>query len=446
VLQLSGKPAALKQYIEGKPAVMNFWAAWCSFCKEELPFFQKLHEEHPELRVVGINLQEKQSTVEQYWNDGGYTFPTLLDPQSKLKQQFDVFTQPTTFFIGANGEVVSRKDGPLNAQELEERVEELLQHVQKEKASDDAGSVVERERGGVHTEVQTSPVPPFLRSWYSGDVPHTVPLDEILSGGPSKDGIPSIDDPQFIAVEDVDFLDDDSPGVLLSINGDTRFYPFAILNWHEIVNDTVGGRPVAVTYCPLCVTAVTYSRDISEGVVEFGVSGFLYQSNLLMYDRATDSLWSQITADAVVGPLTGERLAFVRSDVARWEWVKTLAQPVKVLSTDTGYSRDYRRDPYEGYEERSDIFFPVSVEDDRLPTKAVVYGIVVNGVAKAYPKDLFQKIEMQDTVGGALISIVYDEASQSVRMRNEQTGEELIPIPAFWFSWVAVHPDTKLYE
>jgi len=444
---LDGTQTTLEEHSGDKTAVINFWAAWCPFCKEELPLFQKMHEKYPEIAFIGVNLQEDQQTAEKYWTNGGYTFRTLLDPKETLKRQFDVFTQPTTFFLDEDGDVIFRKDGPLHEKELEERIQELLKGMEGTEDKTDGKTA--------SGNIQTSLVPPHLRSWYAGNVRHTIPLDGIISGGPPKDGIPSIDDPSFISIHTVDFLDDDSPGVLLSINGDTRFYPFAILNWHEIVNDTVGGEPVAVTYCPLCATAVTYSRKVSDSVVEFGVSGLLYQSNLLMYDRSkglrqavhVPSLWSQITAQSVVGPLTGEELDFVRSDIARFGWVKTLDQSVKVLSTDTGHTRNYRVDPYAGYEDRTEIFFPVATQDDRLHPKDFVYGIVVNGIAKAYTKSALQEhLMVNDDIGGVSVRIEFDPSSESLHIQNMNIGLELIPIPAFWFSWVAQHPDTLLYQ
>ncbi|OIO55478.1 hypothetical protein AUJ46_01400 [Candidatus Peregrinibacteria bacterium CG1_02_54_53] len=287
----------------------------------------------------------------------------------------------------------------------------------------------------------------MLSDWYQGQVKHLIPLTDILSGGPSKDGIPSIDAPKFVSVSDATFLADDDLGLLLTVGSDTRFYPFRILNWHEIVNDTVGGKAVTVTYCPLCATAIVYDRTISKGIAEFGVSGFLYQSNLLMYDRLTDSLWSQATAQAVVGPLTGEKLKAVRSDVVRFSTVQEQYPTARILSTDTGHRRDYGRDPYEGYERDSGTYFPVRKTDTRLHAKALVYGIVVDGKAKAYPLTTLQKNgTINDDIGGVEIEVAYDAETQVVTFQNSEKGEEIIPLYGFWFSWVAQYPETELYS
>jgi hypothetical protein len=153
-------------------------------------------------------------------------------------------------------------------------------------------------------------------------VKHSISLDEILSGGPGKDGIPAINDPKFISVNEATFLNDSDPGLGLNVNEESRFYPYRILVWHEIVNDTIAGEPVLVTYCPLCATGIVFERRVNGEIQEFGVSGRLWQSNLLMYNRAgseeNESLWSQVLGEAVLGVNTGEKLAIVRSDVVRF--------------------------------------------------------------------------------------------------------------------------------
>lgn len=440
---LNGTKTTLDTQVEGKPAIVNFWAAWCAFCNEELPLFEQVAQDYPEITVIGVNLQEPLSTVQSYWDDGEYSFPTLLDPKAELSKRFDVFTQPTTVFLNADGEIVFKKNGPLSEDELEEHVRDLIDDVQIQSTntSPSCGS------GSLTCNGGSSPVPPLLSDWYQGEVHHLIPLQDILSGGPPKDGIPSIDNPQFVSIEDATFLKGEDLGLFLTIEGDTRFYPFRILNWHEIVNDTVGNIPVAVTYCPLCATAVVYDRQISSGVSEFGVSGFLYQSNLLMYDRLSQSLWNQAAGQSVVGPRTGEKLKAIRSDVIRFSTVQEQHPTSQVLSTETGQRRDYSRDPYEGYERKSDTYFPVRKTDTRLHAKDIVYGIVVNGTAKAYPLSELRKIgTITDTIGNATIEVVYEEAMQIAEFHTAETGQEIVPLYGFWFSWVAQYPDTELYK
>lgn len=148
-----------------------------------------------------------------------------------------------------------------------------------------------------------------------------------------------------------------------------------------------------------------------------------------------------------MGPLTGEKLKAVRSDIVRFSTVQKEHPNARILSTDTGERRDYSRDPYEGYERDSGTYFPVRKTDTRLHAKEVVYGIMVNGIAKAYPLSVLRESPtIVDTVGNVNIEAVYDAATQAVTFRNSETGEEIIPLYSFWFSWIAQHPDTLLYQ
>lgn len=200
---------------------------------------------------------------------------------------------------------------------------------------------------------------PFMQKssreiFITDEIKHSIPLDEILSGGPSKDGIPSIDNPKFISTKDADKqLEDDSPGLGVVVGDTARFYPYRILVWHEIVNDTIEGKPVLVTYCPLCVTGIVFGREFNGEAVEFGVSGRLWKSNLLMYDRTSnvkdESLWSQVLGEAVLGIRTGEKLEIVPSDTVMYSVWKKSHKNTEVLSRDTGAARSYGSDPYGNY-------------------------------------------------------------------------------------------------
>ena len=183
-------------------------------------------------------------------------------------------------------------------------------------------------------------------NWTTDVSQTTIDLDDIRGGGPPKDGIPSIDDPSFIPVDEVDFLSDREP--VVSFEG--RAYPIQILTWHEIVNDDVDGTPVAVTYCPLCNTAIIFDRRVGGDTLEFGVSGFLRENNLLMYDRQTETLWQQFDGEAVVGTYAGERLDILPARIISWEDFTDNHPDGQVLSRDTGYDRRYGSNPYEGYD------------------------------------------------------------------------------------------------
>lgn len=291
-------------------------------------------------------------------------------------------------------------------------------------------------------------------------VQHSVPLREIISGGPPQDGIPPIDRPKFVsASEATAWLKDDEPGVAFSRGRTHRFYPYQILVWHEIVNDTVPalsgvkgeGERILVTYCPLCLTGFIFDPVVRGERVEFGTSGKLWKSNLVMYDRKTDSLWSQILGEAIVGEMTGTQLALLPSDQVRYgEWKR--ANPNgEVLSRDTGATRFYGENPYGGYFAPTDFAVSLAgVRDTRLKPEDFVFGVVVNGKAKAYAMQAVEaRSEVVDTFQGRTFILRRERDPDAVRMfeqRPDGTLERINPFSAFWFSWVAAHPDTELYR
>lgn len=281
-------------------------------------------------------------------------------------------------------------------------------------------------------------------------VRHSIPLNEILSGGPPKDGIPSIDNPKFVEVSEADtYLSDDNPGLGLSYKGETRFYPYSILVWHELVNDTVAGDPLLISYCPLCLTGIIFDRELEGVATEFGVSGRLWRSNLLMYNRAAseddESLWSQVLGEAVLGDHTGQKLTIIPSDAVLYGDWKGKHPNTKILSKDTGFSRNYERDPYGNYYTNRDVSFGASFNDDRLHPKAFVLGIEINGQFKAYDNEALPVGETKDIFVGEDITIEKN-AIGGVRMFIGPDKQPLPYVGAFWFSWLAVHPDTELFN
>jgi hypothetical protein len=198
----------------------------------------------------------------------------------------------------------------------------------------------------------------------------------VVSGGPPPDGIPPVDEPRFLATDDVSWLTDDEPVIALSIGDEHRAYPVQVMVWHEIVNDTVEGRPVSVTYCPLCNSALAFDRRLGDRLLTFGTSGKLYLSDLVMYDRQTESLWSQIEGRAIAGVLTGERLERIPVQTLSWAQWRDAHPDGWVLSRDTGADRDYGRNPYVGYDEAgSDPFLFDGDADPRLEPKERVLGL-----------------------------------------------------------------------
>jgi hypothetical protein len=235
---------------------------------------------------------------------------------------------------------------------------------------------------------------------------------EIISGGPPPDGIPPIDEPRFESVAAADaLLGETEPVVVLDIDGDVRAYPIRILIWHEIVNDTVGGVPVAITYCPLCNSAVSYERTVRGVETTFGTSGRLFASALVMYDRATESLWTHFDGRAVAGVLTGEQLEPISSPLLAWNDFKSAYPDGQVLSQDTGHSRNYGENPYLGYDDpgTNPFLFRGSV-DDRAFAKQRVVGITVDGTSVAYTLEAISGDEAHatnTTVGESAVVILW---------------------------------------
>lgn len=313
---------------------------------------------------------------------------------------------------------------------------------------------------------------------------HIVPLDKIKSGGPPKDGIPSIDNPKFMTASEASFVSDDDLVIGLRLSGETKAYPLFILVWHEIVNDKLGDTPVAVTYCPLCFTNQVFERKINGIETEFGTSGKLYNSNLVMYDRNTDSQWSQALGKAITGELADHELKRIPFDVIKWSDWKSLYPDSLVLTTDTGQLRPYGSDPYGDYYTDPRIIFPVENKDDRMHPKEIILGFDDDGIYKAYrQQDVESNKVINDKINDKnvlLISLfsgmnrafdrtmdgqILDFEFLNNKIVDKQTNSEwnleglavsgplqgmqlsrVVFNPGFWFEWVAFHPETEIYQ
>ncbi len=327
-----------------------------------------------------------------------------------------------------------------------------------------------------------------------------IPREQIISGGPPPDGIPPIDDPRFFSVADTTFLCDEEPVVVLDTDGDARAYPIQIMTWHEIVNDVVGGEPVTVSYCPLCNSALAYRRDIGDRVLDFGTSGSLYQSALLMYDRQTESLWTHFDGRSVVGELFGTELEVIPMATVSWADFAASHPDGKVLSWQTGHDRDYGRNPYQGYDRRSGPFEPFfqGGVDGRLGAQERVVGItgdagfvavereelVADGVLAVEDGDrpltvwlkpgtasgLDANVVAEGADIGAIGVFVNDVDGSAVTFRrdgdefvDEHTGsrwnilgravsgphegtqlDAVTHVDTFWFAWSTYRPDTSV--
>ncbi len=274
-----------------------------------------------------------------------------------------------------------------------------------------------------------------------------IPPAEIVSGGPPRDGIPAIDRPRFVSAREADFLRDDDRVLGVERHGIAKAYPIAILNWHEIVNDEFAGEPIAISYCPLAASGIAHSAKIGGRPVSFGTSGLLYNSNLVMYDRGTQSLWPQLSSRAISGPLEGQKLETVPLSHTTWADWRSRHPDTRVLSTDTGHRRDYSRDPYAGYERSKRVHFPVAHRDGRYPPEELVVGVELNGETKAYPFTELANTsgEFRDRLGGASMVVRFDPEHRTGGLYTDQ-GEEIPSVIAYWFAWYAFHPETAVFQ
>ena len=344
---------------------------------------------------------------------------------------------------------------------------------------------------------------PFsTEAWQTDFSRHTVPLTEINSAGPGKDGIPPLDEPKFTSVERADkWLDGKNPVIAFELNGDVRAYPLQILSWHEIVNDVVGGTPVTITFCPLCNTAVAFDRTLGGVVYDFGVTGNLRNSDLIMWDRQTESWWQQITGEAIVGELAGQRLTFIPAPIVAWNDFMESNPNGLVLSTDTGFDRNYRSSPYFGYDrlDRPPTNFSGDL-DSRLQPKERVAAVTVGNVDVAFPFSVLELervvnysagdrdivvffkpgtvsaldrtliVDSKDVGSTGVFDADLDGRKLTFRLQGEEftdnqtgsvwnilgkatsgplAGTQLTPIVHgnhFWFAWGAFKPNTVIYR
>ena len=339
----------------------------------------------------------------------------------------------------------------------------------------------------------------------AGGQPADAIPDSALVDVLSPDSIPSIDDPKFVeAGEASRWLADREPVISLELGEEARAYPAQILTWHEIANDQVAGRPVAITYCPLCNSAVAFSREVDGRTLEFGVSGKLYKSALVMYDRQTDSLWLHFEGRAIQGPLTGSRLEVIPVQLLSFGQWRREHPDGMVLSRDTGHSRAYGQNPYDFYDTNKRPFSgffrgPIS---PKLEPMARVVGVRIGETAVAYAYDRLREDPgggvVSDTVAGQEIVVLWAAGTASAldeprissgrdvgasgvflpsaggrsltfevrggsfvdretgstwtlsgrAVAGPLAGERLEPVPhldTFWFAWWGHHPDTTVH-
>ncbi|HSH79934.1 MAG TPA: DUF3179 domain-containing protein, partial [Herpetosiphonaceae bacterium] len=264
-----------------------------------------------------------------------------------------------------------------------------------------------------------------MSGWKTDFTKHSVPLSEIISGGPPRDAIPPIDQPRFETVDQANrWLKAREPVIHVAIGSDVRAYPLQILTWHEIVNDEVGDVPVAITFCPLCNTAIAFDRRLDGRTLDFGTSGNLRHSDLVMWDRQTESWWQQITGEAIVGALTGRQLQMLPATIVAWEEFARQFPHGRVLSRDTGFDRNYGENPYVGYDNVDNPPFLFDGElDGRLPPKERVVTVSLGGEDVAVPfSTLAARRVIHETVGGQPVIVFWQEGTASALDQSEIAG------------------------
>ena len=272
-----------------------------------------------------------------------------------------------------------------------------------------------------------------------------VDLDIIVAPGVWQDGIPPLTDPERIPVADADYPSPTGRVIEVVINGHAVAYPIGILNFHEIANDTVGGEPIAATYCPLCDSASVISRNLEvDGetlTLEFGVSGFLYNSNVVMYEKTTNALWSQVLMQAVTGPHSGRSVKHYPARVVSFAQFKLKHPRGEVLTTNTGHERTYESNPYVEYFNDSDRIYPgFDFSDERLPHKALGVGVLVGDTAYFIPKSAAIEEPVTFTTEHGAVTIEANDAGMQV----VEIPDGALTIQTFWHSWAAFHPKTEI--
>lgn len=268
-------------------------------------------------------------------------------------------------------------------------------------------------------------------------------LDQVFQGCPRRDCIPSIDQPTFVPATEVDYLDDDDLVMVLDLKGERRAYPTRILDRHEVVNDRFGPTPVAVTFCPLCGSGVTFLRVIEGEEVKLGVSGLLHANDLVLYDRSSNSLWQQVTGKALAGPQRGSKLEAIPSSMTRFGDWRAAHPKGSVLAPPVG-AGEYEKNVYGDYASSDRLLFPVSKMDARLHVKRVVYGIELAGQSIALESGWLESAgRWERTLGEQSLVVQWAPASGVFASLD---GEPVAVHRMYWFAWYSFHPDTALID
>ena len=327
-------------------------------------------------------------------------------------------------------------------------------------------------------------IDPALQKFLETPHPPKIPPQEILWGGVRKDGIPSLDNPPVLSAAQATYLNDTDLVFGAQVNGEARAYPLRILGWHEMLNDEIAGVPVSLAYCTLCRSGILFDTRVQDGALTFGTSGFLYQSNKLMYDRQTETLWTTIPGRPVVGPLSTRNVELAKLPLVVTSWGEWREQhpDTRVLSLETGFERDYSPGAaYRDYFGSSDLWFPLSRKDRRVSPKEEIFGLTVGATPKAYVlAALKREPVLNDSIGTTAVVVVTSSQGgaraylrdrhefqsgaeagllrdagggtwrvEESRLVHSSSGESLDRLPghlAYWFGWYAFYPQTLLFD
>ena len=271
-----------------------------------------------------------------------------------------------------------------------------------------------------------------------------VPQDQVQAGGPKRDDIASVDEPRFASLEEATWVLAENPVLGLALGSEARVYPVHLIERHQIVNDVVGGTPVAVTYDPLAGSPLAFERNVDGKTLSFGVAGLVYDANFLMYDRETQSLWSQMRGEAIAGPLSGHKLRRVplrQETLAAW----LERHPDSKVLTPPSDAIDYRYSPFSSYWVSNRIPYRVDAQDRRFHAKEVVVGVVRDGKARAYLGSLVTAAggKLDDEFQGRKIHVEYASADA---VFHYDIPADVEVTEAYWFAWKAFHPDTEVWH
>lgn len=272
-----------------------------------------------------------------------------------------------------------------------------------------------------------------------------VPASQIIAGGPPRDGIHSVDAPEFATAGKATWIGGDTDLLAVEIDGQAHAYPIRMLEFHQVVNDELAGKPIVATYDPLTGTAFVYRRDVAGKTLTFGVSGLLYNHNFLLYDRQTESLWSQFLGEAIAGPLSGTKLTRVPSrQTIPLAWLQRQPATEFLRHPDPEHIEYHLISPYQEYMVQDKTIFPVAASDPRYHAKELVLGLSAGGVQRAYLGSVVTRAgsSVDDELAGRKVHVDYQTETGTFEW---DVPDDVEVVEAYWFAWKAFHPDTQIF-